>query len=134
MEQIMGLQPVKNEFLKQLRKMKGKTLDQVSYECGLSTALICKLENGTTNMSDNARAVLSEYYGVELDKNVLPYKKKFDKLKEEKEALEETNLKLIIENRDLTLENKQLKKLLSKIGKRAYGIYKALEMYMEVNE
>lgn len=126
---MQDLKPIKNEFLRNLRKMKGKTLDQVSFESGLSTSLLCKLENGTINMSDTSRAILSGYYGVELDKAVLPYKNKFDALKSEKEALKATNMQLNIKIRDLTLENQQLKELLGKIGKKAYGIYKELEMY-----
>lgn len=52
--------------LRRLRESRGKTLSSVATECGISIALLCKLEKGEANLTPKSAEILSSYYDCKI--------------------------------------------------------------------
>lgn len=52
--------------LRRLRESRGKTLTSVATECGISIALLCKIEKGETNLTPKSAEILGNYYDCQI--------------------------------------------------------------------
>ena len=115
-------------ILRLKREERGYTLSKVASDIGVSTSMICKLENGVTSFTKEVVDKLNSYYGIKLVPlkykcSLTVYTDRKDWYMKINDELKEKNKKLINRINELEKENRKLKLRVNAVEKAVSGNY-----------